>query len=77
MSLITMGYGHLTIMTLGLGNSVKIYSRRFTPFKQYGEVHFEKVDTTVKFEEEPVDIAFEKSESEDIAFDKSEGIKYG
>jgi len=67
MSLITMGLGHFTIITMGLGNSIRTYSQQFVPFMQYGEVEFEKVDTTVQFDKE----------SADIEFDKSKGIEYG
>ena len=77
MSLITMGLGHLTLLTMGLGVSVRGSTQRFIFYKQYGDVQFEKIDTTVEFAEEPVEIAFDKSKGEDVAFDKGGGIEYG
>jgi len=42
MSLITMGWGHLSTMTMGLGNSFRIRGQQV--LRRYGTVSFE--DTT-------------------------------
>ena len=57
MSLITMGYGHLTIITMGLGNSVRITRRRY--WAQHGKVEFENVPTGIVVSETTPDISVE------------------
>ena len=43
--IITMGLGGMTIITMGLGNSIRISSSYI--MKQIGKVTFEDIDTTI------------------------------
>jgi len=60
MSLITMGYGHTTVITMGLGRFLYMATQQVVR-GHYGDVSFEKVDTGVEMEETPVDITIEES----------------
>ena len=67
MSLITMGYGHLTVITMGLGTSVRVYSPFVYRPVQRGTVRF--VDDTPEIEEVDEIIKVEMTNS-------SEEVKY-
>jgi len=58
MSLITYGYGHRTIITMGLGNSIRIV-RQAGPRRRYGAVEFQDTTPVVTVLEQPTDISLE------------------
>jgi len=49
MSLITMGYGHATVITMGLGTGFRIVSQKMR--RQWGKVTYEGLPTQVTIEE--------------------------
>jgi len=60
MGLITMGYGHPTIITMGLGNSIRIVQQEI--LYQAGEVTFEDVTPKVKITDQLIKASFEEEE---------------
>ena len=62
MGLITMGYGHLTIVTMGLGNSIRI-ARQEVRY-QVGEVEFQDLTPTVRLTDKIIKESFEEKERE-------------
>jgi len=58
MSLVSWGYGHLTVITMGLGTSV--YRIRQRRRRQFGEVEFENVPLEVTISDIPTDIDIEE-----------------
>ena len=48
MSLITMGYAHATVITMGLGQSFRVQSNIILRPRQYGSVRF--IDDTPEIE---------------------------
>lgn len=69
MGLITMGYGHLTIITMGLGNSFRIAAPEI--LYQVGEVSFEDVAPKVVITDEIIKASFEDKEK-DVGFSDKE-----
>uniref|UniRef100_A0A6M3JSM6 Uncharacterized protein n=1 Tax=viral metagenome TaxID=1070528 RepID=A0A6M3JSM6_9ZZZZ len=59
MGLITMGYGHLTVITMGLGNSVRIVRQR-RHRRQWGNVTFENIPLIVTIEDTTPEIKIEE-----------------
>lgn len=59
MGLITMGYGHLTIITMGLGNSIRI-ARQERFRSKYGTVEFQDTTPMVRISNVPIGISLEK-----------------
>lgn len=79
MSLITWGYGHLTIITMGLGHSFRVAAPE--PRRQAGEVSFQDVTPKVKITDELVRTSFEEKKKviemaekakKDVIFDDGE-----
>ena len=68
MGLITMGYGHLTIVTMGLGNSIRIIQQE-RPY-QVGEVSFEDVAPKVVITDEIIKASFEEKKRDVDFYDK-------
>ena len=68
MGLITMGYGHLTIITMGLGNSMRIIQQE--RLYQAGEVSFEDVAPKVVITDELIKTSFEEKEKDVDFYDK-------
>ena len=74
MGLITWGYGHLTIITMGLGRSIRIIREQRS--RQYGEVEFQDTTPTVRASDKPITTSFESEkvnvevskESQDVSF---------
>jgi len=62
MSLITMGLGHLTTITMGLGNGIRIIQQELR--YQAGEVSFEDVTPSVKITDQLIKTSFEEKERE-------------
>jgi len=60
MSLITMGLGHLTILTMGLGNGIRIIQQE--RLYQAGEVSFDDVAPKVTITDELIRTSFEDKE---------------
>jgi len=74
MSLITVGYGHLTIITMGLGNSIRIVKRK--RFRQYGVVEFEDTTPTVRTSDKHIDTSFEGEKVTVEVGEKSKDISF-
>ena len=68
MGLITLGYGHLTIITMGLGNSIRIIQQE-RPY-QVGEVSFEDVTPKVVITDEIIKASFEEKKRDVDFYDK-------
>lgn len=77
MALITMGYGHLTVITMGLGNSIRIIRQEI--FYPVGVVEFQ--DTTPKvriddrliatsFEDKKVIVEVSEKPQKDVSFEE-------
>lgn len=67
MSLITMGYGHLTIITMGLGNSIWIMQPQvFRPRKR---ITFVDKPSAVSVEETTAPVTFSET---DVSFDNQD-----
>lgn len=75
MSLITMGYGHLTIITMGLGNSIRIISVE-ERHAQYGKVEFKNTTPQIEVSEEVVDLSFDEKEIKVRISDKPKVVSF-
>lgn len=69
MGLLTMGYGHLTIITMGLGNSIRILGQQERLY-QAGEVSFEDVAPRIVITDELIKTSFEEREKDVAFYDK-------
>ena len=69
MSLITMGLGHLTVITMGLGDSYHIHSVFIRPL-QRGTVTFVDDTPEVKVIDQPVSTEMTSVDSKEATFEK-------
>ena len=60
MSLVSWGYGHLTVITMGLGTSV--YRIRQRRRRQWGAVEFENIPQEVTVVDIPTEIEVEEED---------------
>ena len=74
MGLITLGYGHMTVITMGLGNSIRIVSQE--PFRQIGRIEFENIIPKVKITDSFIETSFEDQEREIEYKDIDTEVKY-
>lgn len=72
--MITMGYGHLTIITMGLGNSIRILTQRRR--RQWGAVEFENIPTEISMTEVPTTVSIEEEKRKVEATDIEEEVDY-
>ena len=78
MSLITMGYGHLTVATMGLGTSFRIAQQVYS--HRYGTVEFRDTTPTVGIKDRTSGVSFKEkkvsvkvdTESKSVTFKGSE-----
>lgn len=76
MSLITMGYGHLTVITMGLGNGIRIV-RSARMRSQWGTVEFDNVIEAISIRETTPAVTVEEVEEEVKTTAPDTEVEYG
>jgi len=76
MSLLTMGYGHLTIITMGLGISSRIAKpvKRLPPL--IGKVEFDDIPSAVEFRDLEPEVSFEEEREKVNIEDSDSEVSY-
>jgi len=69
MSLITMGWGHMTVITMGLGNSLRPTGQLLITTSQYGKVHVINDTPEIKEIDKDVNIEVTDVKSGEVSYD--------